>query len=484
LSDLLDTGALPEGYVFPAVSTAPVGVAAGILPANGSIVSLATYPTLTYLNNNLGYLTGPPFVSVGPASGFNIYSGSGSGQGLFTDSSVIGPYHILCGFTSASTGVDGAAISFSSDLVNWTNGQINAVAGTWCCGIAKLGATYYALVAGTTGESGQDYVYSSTNLTAWTQAYTYGGGAPIYGPSQMVSSASIVVALQGGCNNCIFYNGTQWCYDTNNIGGSAYQSLLNVLTTGEVGGVSLATGSGGAPYTFSAWKVGVGNTKTAINVIDNAFTGSMLCPTPPINAAANAITSFWNYKLSYVGTNYVALIFGVVYTSANFTNWTKRADMQFIAMENIGGTLYGIALTGGVNAYYSSPDGVNWTLYYTSAMNQGFAPSGFGARILEISPTLWAVCSSEENSIMGGGIVYGRNTSTVAFIYNPTTVPLVQQSFQTEDICVDMFNVNAFGTGILAGSLSLIPEFNPLYAAQLPNLTSTAGAGTSMFMKI
>ena len=85
---------------------------------------------------------------------------------------------------------------------------------------------------------------------------------------------------------------------------------------------------------------------------------------------------------------------------------------------------------------------------------------------------------------MGGGIVYGRNTSTVAFIYNPTTTPLVQQSFQTEDICVDTFNVNAFGTGILAGSLSLIPEFNPLYSAQLPNLTSSAGAGTAMFMKI
>ena len=180
----------------------------------------------------------------------------------------------------------------------------------------------------------------------------------------------------------------------------------------------------------------------------------------------------------------MATILGVVYTSPDFVAWTRQGDMQFIAMENIGGTLYGIAMAGGVNKYYSSPDGVAWTLYYTSPMSQGFTAGSFGAKILEISPTLWAVCSSVENGIQANGYMIGYNTTSIAFIYNPTTVPLVQQSYLAPDICVDTYSVNPAGTGIMAGSYSIIPAFNPEYYAQLPNLTSSAGVGTAMFLKI
>jgi hypothetical protein len=486
MSVLLDDGELPSGYFFSGPTATPVGGSTGILPANGAIVPLATYPGLAYLNTNIGYLPGPVFTPMAGAPGFSVLQSSGpGGEELYSFSYVFGPYAVMCGSNNVpntTTGI-GASLSVSSDMQNWTLSQINTIPGTACAAVAKSGNTYYALVMGVPGQS-QDYIYSSANLTSWSLAYTYAGGGPTFDPSQMAATGAIVASLQGGCSNLVFFNGTEWVFDTNNIAANGCPPTLNVLTTGEIGGITLTSTGNNTSFAFSAWKIGPGATATTTHQVEAAFTGSLLCPLSS-GLSYNAPSNPWNCKLTYVGSNYVATICGIIYTSPDFVHWTKQGDKQFVAIENIGGTLYAISIFNGVNQYLSSPDGINWTPYYTSAFNQGYIPANCGARILPISANVWAVCSSvldQEMFNLGG--VYGQQGSWVSFVFNPTGIPLVMQSNDGVSSSVCTFAVNPAGNGILAGNCNLVPAYNPTVSVQMPNLTSSAGVGTAMFMKI
>jgi hypothetical protein len=258
MSELLDDGELPSGYFFAGPTATPVGGNTGILPANGEVVSLATYPGLTWMNTNIGFLPGPVFTTLFGAPGFNVLQSSGpGGEMLYNYSSVIGPYYILCGSNNVpnSTIGIGASVCISSDLQNWSISQINTVVGSICVGIVKAGATYYATVQGTNAQS---YIYSSTNLTSWAIAFTFTGGTAVYGVSQMIATGSIVASLQGGTTNISFYNGVTWYTDTNNIGANNYLSNFNTLSTGEIGGIALTSSGSNGIYSFTAWKFGVG----------------------------------------------------------------------------------------------------------------------------------------------------------------------------------------------------------------------------------
>ena len=485
MSELLDDGELPSGYFFAGPTATPVGGNTGILPANGEVVSLATYPGLTWMNTNIGFLPGPVFTTLFGAPGFNVLQSSGpGGEMLYNYSSVIGPYYILCGSNNVpnSTIGIGASVCISSDLQNWSISQINTVVGSICVGIVKAGATYYATVQGTNAQS---YIYSSTNLTSWAIAFTFTGGTAVDGVSQMIATGSIVASLQGGTTNISFYNGVTWYTDTNNIGANNYLSNFNTLSTGEIGGIALTSSGSNGIYSFSAWKFGVGATVTTISQVDPGFTGSVLCPSANGLFSSSPANPF-NAKLSYVGGNYVATIGGVIYTSPDFAHWTKQGDKQFIAIENVGGTMYAISVnSNNLNQYFSSQDGINWTLYYTSPMNQGYLAGNCGARILPMSGNAWAVCSSVFDQYMfhlGG--VYGQQGSWVSFVFNPTGTPLVMQSTDGAASSVCTFSVDPAGTGIFAGNCSLVPAYNPTLSALMPNLTSPYGAGTEMFMKI
>jgi hypothetical protein len=484
MSELLDDGELPSGYFFAGPTATPVGGSTGVLPANGAIVSLETYPGLSYLNENIGYLPGPAYLPQYGAPGFNVNQSSGpGGEMLYNYSAVIGPYYILCGSNNQpnSTIGIGASLSVSSDLVNWTISQINTLVGTICVGIVKVGATYYATVQGT----GQypDAIYSSTNLTSWTIAFSYTGVTAVYDVSAMAATSQIAVSLRGGNSNITFFNGTKWVLDTNNVGAHNYLSNLNTLSTGEIGGIAL-TSSGGGAYSFSAWKVGVGATTSTISLVEPNFTGSALCPSGA-NLDTSAPNNPFNAKLSYVGGHYVAIIFGIVYTSPDFTHWTKQGDKQFIALENMGGTMYAISIDNNVNQYFSSPDGINWTLYYTSQMNQGYIAGNCGALILPLANNVWAVCSSVfDQYISNIGNLYGQQGSWISFVYNPTTTPLVMQSPTNQSTSVCTFSVTPNGAGIMGGGYTIVPSYNPTVSVLMPNLTSPYGAGTEMFMKI
>ena len=462
--------ALPSGDVFPGVSTSPVGLAAGILLANGSLVSLATYPTLTYLNGNVGSLAGPSFGSKLDTLATNFATGDPIGYAQ--DSYVIGANHFLCG---RNTSTNFPSIAYSTDLVNWTVKAITAVAGQWCFGIVKVGSTYYAGIAGVT--AGNDFIYTSTDLTTWTLANTYAGGATIYGPSALLATGTTVVVMQGGYVQAVIYNGSAWSSDTNTILKSGNTVSVGLLSNGEIAAINI--GGTVSPWTINVFKLAAGASAFTPQVVTAAFTGSVLAPSlANTSSEANGIQNGMNTKITYCGGNYVINVFGVVFTSSNFTSWTNQGDKKFVAMENIGGTLYGIALESGVQKYYSSTNGVTWTLYYTAPLDQTLGAVNFGARIIPISASLWAVCAGAE--------VSSSATKRIYFIYNPTTTPIVMTSSITNATLISplSYSVNAAGTGILAGPYSLIPAYDPTASTLLPNLTSTAGAGTSMFMKI
>jgi hypothetical protein len=299
----------------------------------------------------------------------------------------------------------------------------------------------------------------------------------------MAATSQIAVSLRGGNSNITFFNGTKWALDTNNVGANNYLSNLNTLSTGEIGGIAL-TSSGGGAYSFSAWKVGVGATTSTISLVEPNFTGSALCPSGA-NLDTAAPNNPFNAKLSYVGGHYVAIICGIVYTSPDFTHWTKQGDKQFIALENMGGTMYAISIDNNVNQYFSSPDGINWTLYYTSQANQGYIAGNCGALILPLANNVWAVCSSVfDQYISNIGNLYGQQGSWISFVYNPTTTPLVMQSPTNQSTSVCTFSVTPNGAGIMGGGYTIVPSYNPTVSVLMPNLTSPYGAGTEMFMKI